>query len=57
MKFIDLNHPVSNAMPTYPSDLVISIIREKDYVNAQNGDIKVITPTVYNEYYDSTILN
>jgi kynurenine formamidase len=30
MKFIDLSHPVSNAMPTYPSDPDISIIREKD---------------------------
>ena len=30
MKLIDLSHPISNAMPTYPSDPDISIIREKD---------------------------
>ena len=30
MKFVDLSHPMSNAMPTYPSDPDISIIREKD---------------------------
>ena len=30
MKIVDLSHPMSNAMPTYPSDPDISIIREKD---------------------------
>ena len=30
MKFIDLSHPLSNAMPTYPSDPDISIICEKE---------------------------
>jgi len=30
MKFVDLSHPVSNEMPTYPSDPDISIVREKE---------------------------
>ena len=30
MKFVDLSHPISNEMATYPSDPDISIIREKD---------------------------
>ena len=30
MKFVDLSHPISNTMSTYPSDPDISIIREKD---------------------------
>lgn len=30
MKFVDLSHPVSNGMTTYPSDPDVSIIREKD---------------------------
>ena len=30
MKFIDLSHPMSNSMSTYPSDPDISIIREKN---------------------------
>tara|TARA_B100000315_G_C14512439_1_gene557613 strand:+ start:250 stop:867 length:618 start_codon:yes stop_codon:yes gene_type:complete len=30
MKFVDLSHPMSNAMPTYPTDPDISFIREKD---------------------------
>ena len=35
MKFVDLSHPMSNAMPTYPSDPEVSIIREKD-IEADN---------------------
>jgi len=30
MKFVDLSHPISNNMPTYPSDPNISIVREKE---------------------------
>jgi len=30
MKFVDLSHPMSNTMSTYPSDPDISFIREKD---------------------------
>ena len=30
MKFVDLSHPVSDGMPTYPSDPDVSILREKD---------------------------
>jgi len=30
MKFVDLSHPISNSMSTYPSDPDISIIREKE---------------------------
>ena len=30
MKFVDLSHPMSNDMSTYPSDPDISIIREKN---------------------------
>jgi arylformamidase len=29
MKFIDLSHPISNEMPTYPTDPGISIVQEK----------------------------
>jgi len=30
MKYIDLSHPISNEMSTYPSDPDISIVREKE---------------------------
>ena len=30
MKFVDLSHPISNEMPTYPSDPNISIVQEKE---------------------------
>ena len=30
MKFVDLSHPISNEMSTYPSDPDISIVREKE---------------------------
>ena len=30
MKFVDLSHPISNEMSTYPSDTDISIVREKE---------------------------
>ncbi|MBT7901701.1 MAG: cyclase family protein [Candidatus Marinimicrobia bacterium] len=30
MKYIDLSHPISNEMATYPSDPDISIVREKE---------------------------
>lgn len=30
MRFVDLSHPISNAMATYPSDPDVSIICEKD---------------------------
>tara|TARA_Y100000590_G_C15653754_1_gene989804 strand:- start:1007 stop:1624 length:618 start_codon:yes stop_codon:yes gene_type:complete len=36
MKFIDLSHPISNTMPTYPSDPGISINREKN-INIDNS--------------------
>lgn len=30
MKFIDLSHPISNGMPTYPTDPDVSIVKEKE---------------------------
>ena len=30
MKFVDLSHPISNKMSTYPSDPGVSIVLEKD---------------------------
>ena len=30
MKFVDLTHPISNEMPTYPSDPDVSIVRKKE---------------------------
>ena len=30
MKFVDLSHPISNKMSTYPSDPDVSIVQEKD---------------------------
>ena len=30
MRFIDLSHPISNDMTTYPSDPNVSIVREKE---------------------------
>ena len=33
MKFVDLSHPISNKIQTYPSDPDISIILEKDIEN------------------------
>ena len=30
MKFVDLSHPISNNMSTYPSDPEVSIVREKE---------------------------
>ena len=35
MKFVDLSHPISNSMSTYPSDPDISIICKKD-INTDN---------------------
>ena len=30
MKFVDLSHPISNEMTTYPSDPDVAIVREKE---------------------------
>ena len=30
MRFVDLSHPISNEMATYPSDPDVAIVREKE---------------------------
>jgi len=47
MKFVDLSHPISNKMSTYPSDPDVSIIRRKeiDTDGSMLHSIKMVTHT------------